>query len=67
MQEFQVRSNDRGCRHLSVGLDYSFQGHLQKISVEVVGGVHRGNVAAIEFSELDVQTREVVEEMALAT
>jgi hypothetical protein len=61
-----VRSNDRGCRHLIAGLDYSFQGHLQKILVGVVGEVHHGNVAAIEFSELDVQTCEVVEEMALA-
>jgi hypothetical protein len=67
MHEFQARSNDRGRRHLSVGLDYSFQGHLQKILVEVVGGVHRGNVAAIKFSELDIQTCKVVEEMALAT
>jgi hypothetical protein len=61
-----VRSNDRGCRHPIAGLDHSFRGHPQKISVGVVGGVHHGNVAAIEFFELDVQTREVVEEMALA-
>ena len=67
MQEFQVRSNNCSCRHLSVGLDYSFEGHLQKILVEVVGGFNHSNIVAIEFSELDVQTCEVVEEMALAT
>ena len=61
-----MRLNDHGCRHLIAGLDYSFQGHLQKILVGVVGGVHHGNVVAIKCSELDVQTRKVVEEMALA-
>jgi hypothetical protein len=27
----------------------------------VAGGVHCGNIVAIEFSELDIQTHEVVE------